>query len=69
VPLSGFVQPRLALDRQSKMDGAQPFGLDEAQVGVGIAGPSLRCFNLRAVGWVTGHFSFFGPKSVNEFSI
>jgi hypothetical protein len=51
------------------MDGAQPFGLDETQVGVGIAGPSLRCSNFRAVGWVMGRFSFFGPKSVNGFSI
>jgi hypothetical protein len=38
-------------------------------VGVGIAGPSLRCSNLRTMGWVTGCFSFFGPKSVNEFFI
>jgi hypothetical protein len=51
------------------MDGAQPFGLDEAQVGVGIAGPSLRCSNFHVVGWVTARFSFFGLKSVKEFSI
>jgi hypothetical protein len=64
-----FVQPRLALDRRSKMDGAHPFGLDEAQVGVGIAGPSLRCSNLRAVGWVTGHFSLLGRNQLMLFLI
>jgi hypothetical protein len=46
------------------MDGAQPFGLDEAQVGVGIAGPSLRRSNLCAVGWVV---FLFWVESVNAF--
>jgi hypothetical protein len=49
------------------MDGAHPFGLDEAQVGVGIADPSLHRSNLRAVGWVTGHFSLFGRNQLILF--
>jgi hypothetical protein len=49
------------------MDDAQPFGLDEAQVGVGIAGPSLRCSNFRAVGWVTDRFSFLGRNQLMTF--
>jgi hypothetical protein len=47
------------------MDGAQPFGPDEAQVGVGIAGPSLRCFKIRAAGWVMGHISFLGRAGIS----
>jgi hypothetical protein len=56
-----------ALNRRSKMDGAQPFRLDEAQVGVGIAGPSLRCSNFCAVGWVTDRFSFLGRNQLMNF--
>jgi hypothetical protein len=32
--------------------------LDKAQAGGENAGPGLRCFKFRAVGWVTGRFSF-----------
>jgi hypothetical protein len=49
------------------MDDTQPFGLDEAQVGVRIAGPSLRCSNLCVMGWMTGHFSLFGRNQLMNF--
>jgi hypothetical protein len=49
------------------MDGTQPFGLDEAQVGVRIAGPSLRCSNLCVMGWVTGRFSLLGRNQLMNF--
>jgi hypothetical protein len=43
-------QPSISDERLTRV------GLDEAQAGVENAGPSLRCSNLRAVGWVTGRF-------------
>jgi hypothetical protein len=54
-----FVRSILTENRTIEINGCCHFGLFLAQVGVGIAGPSLRRSNLRAVGWVTGHFFLF----------
>jgi hypothetical protein len=39
-------------------------GLDKAQAGGENADPSLRCSNLRAVGWVTGCFPLLGRTEI-----
>jgi hypothetical protein len=57
-PARGFVQARTTLSRRSQMNGSHTVGLNEAQAGGEKAGPSLRCFNFRAAGWVTGRFLF-----------
>jgi hypothetical protein len=41
-------------------------GLNEAQAGGENVGPSLRCFNIRAAGLVTGSFFSSGPDR-NQF--
>jgi hypothetical protein len=75
-----FVRPILTENRTIEINGYRHFGLFSAQVGIGIAGPSLHRSNLRAVGLVTGRFfssrpnqlvpqPLFGPKSVKAFSI
>jgi hypothetical protein len=48
--LGGFDAPRVTRDRPSRMDGTQPFGPDEAQVGDEICGPCLRCL-MRFCAW------------------
>jgi hypothetical protein len=54
-----FVRPILTENRTIEINSCCHFGLFLAQVGIGIAGPSLRRSNLRAVGWVTGRFFLF----------
>jgi hypothetical protein len=54
-----FIQARTTLSRRSQMNGSHAVGLNEAQAGGEKAGPSLRCFNFCAVGWVTGRFLFW----------
>jgi hypothetical protein len=44
-------------------------GLDKAQAGGENDGPSLRCSNLHAVGWVTGHFSLLGRTGISRWAI
>jgi hypothetical protein len=61
----GFVLTRTTLSRQSQMNGSHAVGLDEAQAGGEIAGPSLHCSNFRAVGWVTGRFSLLGWTEIS----
>jgi hypothetical protein len=51
------------------MDGKQRVGLNEAQAGGENAGPSLRCFNIRAAGLVTGLFSFLGRAGFRVWAI
>jgi hypothetical protein len=36
-------------------------------VGADIGGPSLRRFNIRAIGWVTGRFSLLGQNQLKLF--
>jgi hypothetical protein len=50
-----LAQPSISDERLTRV------GLDKAQVGGENAGPSLRCFNFRAVGLVTGPFFSSGP--------
>jgi hypothetical protein len=47
------------------MYGKQRVGLNEAQAGGENVGPNLRCFNIRAVGLVTGPFSFLGWDGIS----
>jgi hypothetical protein len=60
-----FVLARTALSHRSQMNGSHTVGLDEAQAGGEIAGPSLRCSNFRVVGWVTCHFSLLGRTEIS----
>jgi hypothetical protein len=36
-------------------------------VGVDIGGLSLHCFNIRAIGWVTGRFSLLDRNQLKLF--
>jgi hypothetical protein len=56
-----FVLARTTLSCRSQMNGSHAVGLNEAQAGGEKAGPSLRCFNFRAAGWVTGPLFSYGP--------
>jgi hypothetical protein len=51
-------QPSISDERLTRV------GLDKAQAGGENAGPSLRCSNLRAVGWVTGYFPLLGRTGI-----
>jgi hypothetical protein len=62
----GFVLTRTTLSRRSQMNGSHAVGLNEAQTGGEKVGPSLRCFNFCAGGWVTGpRFSSWSDR--NQF--
>jgi hypothetical protein len=60
-----FFLVRVASDRRFQMDGKQRVGLNEAQAGGENVGLSLRCFNIRAAGLVTGSFSFLGRAGLS----
>jgi hypothetical protein len=47
------------------MDDKQHFGLLLAQASVSFAGPGLRCFEIHAAGWVTGHVLFLGRTGIS----
>jgi hypothetical protein len=51
------------------MNGSHAVGLNKAQAGGEKAGPSLRCFNLHAVGWVTGYFPLLDRTGIVRWAI